>query len=98
TAPASGPLEISARRSSACLPRSGPDSQSSSAGISFRLLECVGVSELLRRYRQTTKELYALGQVAIPRQGVEREVIAIQMIFQVKHAREARAGKFVFRP
>ena len=54
--------------------------------------------EFLGPYPQCSELGDPLCRVAVSRQRIQRKVVPIQVILQVKHARKTRAGKFILRP
>src|SRR5579859_2986543 len=95
---ASAPLEISRFRASAYWRCIAPDWWSFSTDISS--ITSWGAREILSLWAdlERVKLLHILQQVAIPRERVQRKIIPVKVIFQIKDARETGARKLLFVP
>src|ERR1700675_2315335 len=54
--------------------------------------------QLLRENLHSAKSPAALVHVVIAAERIEREGVSVQVILQIKNARETRAGKLIFVP
>src|SRR6202049_5231922 len=95
---ASAPLEISRFRAGAYWRCIAPDSWSFSTDISSITSGCAREILSLRADLERVKFLHILQQIAIPRERVQREIIPVKEIFQIKDTGETGARTLLLVP